>query len=262
MSEISMTPWMKVRIGARLLLLQALWDPARMQGPGFAYAMDPWLKECWAGNPEGLRAARRRHLEYFNTHPIAAWLTAGVVCRLEAAAASRLGADSEAMVKKIRSIKTSLGASLAGLYDSFFWGGLRPVSALAGLLTAQVAYHRFSRHAPAWGIVVALLVYNVPALAARVIGFRRGWEDGEGAIAALCRLPVQSWIYGLRRAVVGGAIMSFAVGAGFLLGGDRMTAGITFVAGALLSRRGFSPLTQLAFAGAGGMAASFTGLWP
>ena len=38
MSAPRMTPGMKVRLGARLLLLQARWDPARLQGPGFAFA--------------------------------------------------------------------------------------------------------------------------------------------------------------------------------------------------------------------------------
>jgi len=257
-----MTPWMKARVGARLLLLQARWDPARMQGPGFAFALEPWLETCWAGDPDGLRAARRRHLEYFNTHPIAAWLTAGVVCRLEAAAAVSSGAAREATVAKIRSLKTSLGATLAGLYDSFFWGGLRPASALAGVLAAQAAYHFGFAHAIRWGLLTALVLYNVPAFAARAAGLRRGWEEGEGAVVALCRLPVQSCILGLRRAVVGGAVLSFGFGAVLHGREELMTAGLVFAAGLFLARRGWSPLAQIGFAGAGGMAASFAGFWP
>ena len=57
MRELAMTPWMKARVGARLLLLQARWDPVRMQGPGFAFALDPWLAICWAAEP---RACSRR----------------------------------------------------------------------------------------------------------------------------------------------------------------------------------------------------------
>lgn len=261
-TELSMTPWMKARISARLLLLQARWDPARMQGPGLAFALEPWLSACWADEPDGLRAARRRHLEYFNTHPVAAWLTAGVVCRLEAAAAARSGAEREATIAKIRSLKTSLGATLAGLYDSFFWGGVRPASALAGLLVAQAAYQFGFRHAMGWGVLTALVLYNAPAFAARAAGLLRGWEEGEGAVVALCGLPVQSWILGLRRAVVGGAVLSFGFGAVLLGREELMTAGLTFAAGLLLARRGWSPLAQLGFAGAGGMAASFTGFWP
>jgi mannose/fructose/N-acetylgalactosamine-specific phosphotransferase system component IID len=261
-SELVMTPWMKARVGARLLLLQARWDSARMQGPGFAFALDPWLAACWAAEPEALLAARRRHLEYFNTHPIAAWLAAGIVCRQEAAAAALSGAPREAAIAKIRSLKTGLGASLAGLYDSFFWGALRPASALAGILAAQAAYRLGFPHAAGWAAATVLLVYNIPAFAARFLGLLRGAAEGERALAGLTKLPVQSWIRGLRRATVGGTLAAFAIGAGLLGAGDRLTAALTFAAGLILAWRGVPPLVQLGFAGLGGMAASAAGLWP
>ncbi|MCM2305497.1 MAG: PTS system mannose/fructose/sorbose family transporter subunit IID [Elusimicrobia bacterium] len=262
MSELVMTPGMKARIAGRLLLLQARWDTARMQGSGFAYALDPWLAACWAAEPEALAAARRRHLEYFNTHPIAAWIVAGAVCRQEAAAAALSGPARDAAIARIRSLKTGLAASLAGLYDSFFWGALRPASALAGILAAQAAYHAGSTRAPAWAAATALLVYNAPAFAARAYGLRRGLAEGERAVLELTRLPVQAWILALRRATVAGAMASFAVGAGLLGGGDRLTAALTFAAGLILTWRGVSPLAQLGFAGLGGMAAAAVGLWP
>lgn len=263
MSERSMTPAMKARVGLRLLLLQARWDPARMQAAGLAFALEPWLVECWSAEPEALAAARRRHLEYFNTHPIAAALLAGIVCRLEAAAAAAApGAARDAAVAKIRARKASLGASLAGLYDSFFWGALRPASALAGVLAAQAAWALGSAHAAAWGAAVALAAYNAPALAARALGFSRGLAAGELAAVELTRLPVQSWIVGLRRATVVAALAAFAAGAGMLGGRDRLPAALTFAAGMILTWRGFSPLAQVGVAGVGGMAAAAMGLWP
>lgn len=263
MSEFTMTPWMKIRIAARLLLLQARWDPARMQGPGFAFALDPWLAACWGGEPEALLAARRRHLEYFNTHPIAAWLVAGIVCRQEAVAAASSGAVREAAIAKIRALKTGLGSSLAGLYDSFFWGTLRPVSALAGILAAQATYRHSSSHAPAWAAAAtAICVYNIPALCVRALGFLHGVAEGERAVVELTRLPVQSWIVGLRRTMLGGALAAIAGGAGLLGRGENLTVALTFTAGLILTWRGISPLAQLGFAGLGGMAASIVGLWP
>lgn len=262
MRELSMTPWMKVRISARLLLLQARWDPTRMQGPGFAFALEPWLLACWGTEPDGLLEARRRHLEYFNTHPIAAWLTAGIVCRQEAEAAAVTGAKREAMIARIRSIKIGHSASLAGIYDSFFWGSLRPVSALAGILAAQAAYRVGSPSAPAWAAVTALVVYNIPAIGARLVGLQRGLAQGESAVADLIRLPIQSWITGLRRVTVVASLAAFAIGAGLLGGGDHLTTALTFTAGLILTWRGVSPLAQLGFAGFGGMALSFVGMWP
>lgn len=261
-TALGMTPWMKIRVGVRLFLLQARWDPARMQGHGFSFAIDPWLKACWAAEPGELLAARRRHLEYFNTHPIAAWLAAGIVCRQEAAAAALSGAAREAAIIRICALKAGLGASLAGLYDSFFWGAMRPVSALAGILTAQAAYHLGSMHASAWAAMAALGVYNIPAVTARLLGLQRGAAEGERAVAGLTRFPVQSWIRGLRRAAVGGALFAFGISAGLFGGDGSLTAPLTFAVGVILTWRGVSPLGQLGLAGICGMAASAAGLWP
>lgn len=257
-----MTPLMKLSVTARLLLLQARWDPARMQGPGFAFALEPWLDECWGDEPDALRSARQRHLEYFNTHPLAAWLAAGLVCRQEALACAATGMEREKLIARIRSLKTTLGASLAGLYDSFFWGALRPASAVAGVLAAQAAHHFGSAHVLFWAGGTALFVYNAPAVVARAVGFSRGFDEGERAVVALTGLPVQSWIRVLRRATVGGALVSFAVGAGLLGAEERTTAACVFVAGLVLTWRGVSPLAQLGFAGLGGVAAAAVGLWP
>ena len=233
-----------------------------MQGPGFAFALEPWLLACWGTEPDGLLEARRRHLEYFNTHPIAAWLAAGIICRQEAAAAALSGAKREAAIARICSLKGSLGASLAGLYDSFFWGALRPASALAGILAAQAAYRLGFNHPLAWAAATALLAYNVPAMTARVLGLRRGLADGERAVAALTTFPAQAWIRGLRRATVGAALLAFAAAASQFDGASRLTAGLTFAAGLILTWRGVSPMAQLGFAGLGGMAASAAGIWP
>lgn len=257
-----MTPLMTARVGARLLLLQARWDPARMQATGFAFALEPWLAACWAAEPAALLEARRRHLEYFNTHPIAAWLIAGIVCRQEAAASALQGGERAAAIARIRSVKTSLGASLAGLYDSFFWGALRPASALAGVLAAQAAYASNAAHPLAWASGTALAVYGVPSALARVVGLRRGLAEGDRACVSLTAFPAQAWIRGLRVGTVAAALASFVIGATMLGAADRLTASMTFVAGLALTWRGVSPLAQIGFAGAGGMAASAAGLWP
>lgn len=260
MNEPLMTPLMTARLASRLLLLQARWDPARMQGAGFAFALDPWLAVCWAAEPAALAAARRRHLEYFNTHPIAAWLAAGTVCRMEAAASVLKGPARDAQLARVVSFKRTIGASLAALYDSFFWGALRPASALAGIVAAQAAFRLGWPKPLVWAIVTAMLAYNVPGLAARFLGLRRGLAEGERAALALTKLPVQSWILGLRRATVAAAVLAFVAGAAALDGRDRVTAGLTFAAGLILTWRGVPPLAQLGFAGLGGVAASAAGL--
>ncbi|UPT73996.1 MAG: hypothetical protein M0D55_19550 [Elusimicrobiota bacterium] len=109
------------------------------------------------------------------------------------------------------------------------------------------------------GVAVALLVYNVPAWAARLEGLRRGCAEGDAAIAALCGLPVQSWIRRLRWSLVAGAVACLVAGAGSLPEGERLGAGLVFAGGLVLSRFGMAPLSQLGLAGAGAAVASFVG---
>lgn len=253
---------LETRVFSRLFLLQARWDPERMQGAGFAFALDPWLASVWAKEPGALRAARERHLDYFNTHPAAAWLVAGIVCRHEAAAAAATGAERAALVAKVVALKKSLGASLAGLYDSFFWGALRPLSAVAGLLTAQAADRLRFPHPLAAGAAVALLVYNVPALAARRIGFARGLAEGERAALTLASIPCQSYVSGARRAAAAGALLCLAAGVWDLAPAQKAFALAAFGGAAFLTRRGVAPLAQLGIAGLAGAAAFAAGVTP
>ena len=138
-----------------------------MQATGLSFALEPWLRVCWGAEPTGLHAARLRHLDHFNTHPLAAWLLAGVICRGEAAAAASQGGEREARIEKILGAKMRLGASLAGLYDSFFWGALRPASAVLGMIVALVIYRVGLPYPLMAAAMTAAAVYNVPALAAR-----------------------------------------------------------------------------------------------
>ena len=128
MSGPAMTPWMTARVGARLLLLQARWDPARMQGSGFAFALEPWLAVCWAAEPEALLEARRRHLEYFNTHPYMAAALIGASIPLEAQVSR-----GERRPDEVTSFKNGIMGSYGAIGDSFFWAALKPLGGVAAV---------------------------------------------------------------------------------------------------------------------------------
>lgn len=257
-----MTPLMKARVAFRLLFLQTGWEPARMQATGFLFALDPWLGACWGFESEELRRARLRHLEYFNTHPIAAWLLAGIVCRGEAAAAAVQGVQRQLAIEKISRYKTDYGASLAGIYDSLFWGALRPASAVVGILCAFLVV-RLGIRFPFFvvGGAAALAAYNVPAFAARWIGFQRGLERGENALVDIASLGVQTWIVFLRRATAAGAVLAGLLWASILEPRLLLAAVVSGAAGLALSWRGVEPLMQAGFVGAAAAAVSATGLW-
>ena len=51
----------------RGMLLQLSWNFERMQGLGYCYCILPILKKLYRDNPEGLKKAVKRNLEFFNT---------------------------------------------------------------------------------------------------------------------------------------------------------------------------------------------------
>src|SRR5262249_32197906 len=69
------------RVVARSFLLQALWNPERQQGAGFAFALKPFLTRV--PPPQGEPAALARHVGYFNTNPAFASYALGAIGRLE-----------------------------------------------------------------------------------------------------------------------------------------------------------------------------------
>ena len=262
MNEIKMSHWAKVKIGVRLLLIQSRWDDMRMQGTGFGFALDPWLVACWDAEPDALLAARKRHLEYFNTHPIAAWLVAGIVCRQEAIAAASTDSVREDAIAKVKSLKIGLGASLAGSYDSFFWGALRPASVMAGLLTALIFMHFNKAHMPMWTVIIMLGVYNIPAITARLSGLMLGSAQGERAAAQLVSLPVQWWIRILWWTTIVLSLLVLVIGAGQLNQNGRCLALFMFVGSLISAWYGVSYRTQIGLVGLGGAAMSVMGLKP
>ena len=62
--------------------IQGSWNYERMQNGGWCYAMIPAIKKLYK-DPEDRKAALKRHLEFFNTHPYVASPVLGVTLALE-----------------------------------------------------------------------------------------------------------------------------------------------------------------------------------
>lgn len=170
------TPRLKFRLLLRSLLLQASWNFERMQGLGAAYILAPILRRLYSG--ADLQRALLRYSEYFNTHPFLAPAIFGAIMRIEVE--TQGDEDREGEGGEFRDI---MMAPAAAMGDAFFWGGVRPLAAVAGVFAALQ------------GLVVAplilLLVFNLPHLSVRIVGFLRGCRDGVGIVDLLerCRLP-------------------------------------------------------------------------
>ncbi|MDR0299369.1 MAG: PTS system mannose/fructose/sorbose family transporter subunit IID [Streptococcaceae bacterium] len=116
----------------RSMFLQGSWNYERMQNLGFLYAMIPALKKFYPAGSEEAKAALKRHMEFFNTHPYPAAPIIGVTLALEEEKANGFEVDDAA----IQGVKVGMMGPLAGVGDPVFWFTLRPI---IGALGASLA---------------------------------------------------------------------------------------------------------------------------
>jgi PTS system mannose-specific IID component len=165
-----------VRMYLRSFLLQASWNFDKLQNLGFFYLILPGLRAIYGDQIPA--DVRQRHGDYFNTHPYFAPLVAGTTLRLEEHSISgqESAVDAETYKKMVM-------APLAAMGDALFWGGVRPLAALIGLLIAS--------QGSLWAPVVFLFLFNLPHLLFRGIGLVLGYVQELKAIETIqkCRLP-------------------------------------------------------------------------
>ena len=162
----------RCRMFLRSFLLQASWNFEQMQGLGALFVLSPLLRDLYQG--EELQQACARHLSYFNTHPFVAPLILSGMAQLEVNGAEKGEVDE---------FRQLLMAPCAAMGDAFFWGGVRPFAAVLAMF--------FAIHGSLLAPVVLLVIFNVPHLLVRVVGFTKGCELAEGVVdfLARCRLP-------------------------------------------------------------------------
>ena len=115
----------------RSTYLQGSWNYERMQNGGWCFAMIPAIKKLYT-NKEDQKAALKRHLEFFNTHPYVASPVLGVTLALEEEKANGAQVDDAA----IQGVKVGMMGPLAGVGDPVFWFTAR---AMLGALGASLA---------------------------------------------------------------------------------------------------------------------------
>jgi len=157
----------------RSFLIQASWSFDRMQSLGFAYAIQPVLKKLYPNRAE-YESRLKFHMEYFNTQPYFASFILGAVARLEQERASSQDKSAD-----VSGIKTALMAPLGALGDSFFWGALKPLSAIVAIaLLLADAW---------WAPFVFLVLYNIVHIGFRAALLINGYKSAGDAVALKAR---------------------------------------------------------------------------
>jgi mannose/fructose/N-acetylgalactosamine-specific phosphotransferase system component IID len=149
-----------------------------MQGPGFLFALWPWLRSS-ERRKERVRAAAG----YMNAHPVFSTFALGAMLkRIELGDVDR---DEQEFVQW----KESLSGPLGMVGDALIWDGWKPIVFALGILLIRL----FSPDLLWIGVCfICLLLYNVPLFWLRVWAVKRGYELGRDvlALSSLPALPV------------------------------------------------------------------------
>ncbi len=192
----------------RSFFLQALWNFERMQNVGFAFSMEPLLRRAHKSK-ETFRAALRRQLDYFNTHPYLAPIVMGVLYNKEKSLA-----DSNRMEDPTLTVlKNTMGGAFGAVGDHVIWGTWRPFCAIMALSVGLlVGYPTATTGGPSsiyngmsatlcakWWIVGFLSMFNSIHIWLRWRGLQKAAADGPVVVQWVQSLHLQKWAAQIRR---------------------------------------------------------------
>ncbi|MFO7768286.1 MAG: PTS system mannose/fructose/sorbose family transporter subunit IID [bacterium] len=182
-------------------MVQAGYHYEGFQNIGFAAMLLPALKDLYPDEEELVEGVRR-HLGFFNAHPYLTSYAAGALIRMEEERAR--GVEEAHSDQALGRFKQVIGSILGNLGDRFFWAGLLPLTALAGLCAFLVD--------PLWGALALLVLYNLPHLITRAEGLRMGYQMGAASAPAAAGEFGRRQIRWVRRlaAAAGGALIPLA----------------------------------------------------
>ncbi len=162
-----------------------------MQALGYCYTILPVLKKLYKNDPEGLKKAVTRNLEFFNTQPYMAMPILGTTLAME----ERLAVSKDIEPSAISSVKVAMMGPLAGVGDSLFWFTIFPICAGIGV--------SLSEGGNILGPLAFLVLFNIFNLGTRYFGVFKGYEFGSDFMnkltgsAVMQRISEASTILGL-----------------------------------------------------------------
>lgn len=175
------------RIFLRSFYIQATWNSQRMLNLGFCYSIIPILKKLYQ-RPSDRVEFLKRHLEFFNAHPYFASFALGATARLE----EQYSRENWPSEKPIVVFKNRLCGPLGAIGDKMFWGTIKPLAALLGVLVTL--FYGFL------GPVVLFLIYNIPHVYLRYYGIMKGYSLGFDIVRELSKRKFEKYMQNLHLA--------------------------------------------------------------
>jgi mannose/fructose/N-acetylgalactosamine-specific phosphotransferase system component IID/mannose/fructose/N-acetylgalactosamine-specific phosphotransferase system component IIC len=172
---------------------QSCYNYERMQGVGFLHSMSNVIKKLYKGDPEGMKAAMRRHIEFFNTENATGSAVIGLVAAMEEQKKEGVEIENEAFT----SIKTGLMGPLAGIGDTLWQAVVIPLLLIMFVGLAKEG----NVAAPIIYVVIFYVLYYAFGYWLLMLGYNKGSQ----AILDLMESGV------IKKVIVGAGILGCAV---------------------------------------------------
>ncbi|MEG0564102.1 PTS system mannose/fructose/sorbose family transporter subunit IID [Anaerorhabdus sp.] len=155
----------------RSMPVELSYNSERMHNLLYVFTLTPVLKKIYKDDPEGMKMALQRHVEFYNTTPqIEPWVL-GITAALEVQNAE----NENNLGDTVTAIKTGLMGPISVIGDTlFFTSGFRVIAASVGSALC-IAGNPF-------GILVYFLIFNVPNYLCHYYGIHLGFKLGTSFI--------------------------------------------------------------------------------
>ena len=168
-----------LKVFVKSFFIQSAWSFEKMQGLGFAAAIAPAIRDIYK-DKDHVCVALKRHMVFYNAHPYMASPILGAVIKMEEDVKAGIRGTDD-----ISSFKESLMGPYGAIGDTFFWGSIRPLASILGVLSVLIW--------GLWGVGIFLVTYNIFHIWMRWSGLHKGCKLGESVVDYIKSLELIQW---------------------------------------------------------------------
>jgi len=185
-----------LKVYMRSFFIQGSWNFERMLGLGFCFALIPIAKRLYSTNEE-IKQFLKRHLQFFNAHPFTSSWLLGAIAKLEQQTITKESVDQ----RSLQVFKERLCGPLGAIGDTLFWRHIKPIAAMTGMLLSMLF--------GVIGVVIFLVIYNIPQFWFRMYALKQGFREGFDLVNRISKRRFQK-IFN-RLGLLGAGILGVAI---------------------------------------------------